>query len=181
MSEEYLIKREGKMKKLIRNSLIASVVAVAGAAGFAGEAKAQSVPVDFNGTVGNVCSITKNQDGTLAVRDVSPNTLTAKSYEVATAIMGEISVNCNESGTVTDSGLTPVSADATTFSQRPNYRGGIELHTNFTQESLLPVGPTNFNGTEQTIYVQAFAVDDSGDAVPSGTYAFTTTITVTPQ
>ena len=66
------------MKKLIRNSLIASVVAVAGAIAFTSQANAQSADVEFSGTVGNSCEITKISDGKLGVRDTLPGVLVAR-------------------------------------------------------------------------------------------------------
>ncbi len=91
------------MKKLIRNSLIASVVAVAGAAGFAGEANAQSADVNFDGTVGNTCEITKVRDGKIGVRsDLAGVLVTSSSLalEPTKVEFGVVEIDCNTSGTI---------------------------------------------------------------------------------
>ncbi|OYD93690.1 hypothetical protein CDG76_17000 [Nostoc sp. 'Peltigera membranacea cyanobiont' 210A] len=53
------------MRNILRNSLIASAVAVVGATAFVGKANAQSVDVDFTGSVPSTCTITKLADGVL--------------------------------------------------------------------------------------------------------------------
>lgn len=57
------------MKKLLCNSLVASVIAVAGATTFVSKAHAQSVDVDFSGNVGNACEIEKISDGVVGLTD----------------------------------------------------------------------------------------------------------------
>lgn len=178
------------MKKLIRNSLIASVVAVAGAAGFAGEAKAQSADVDFNGTVGNACTITKDLDGTMEINPTDSSLLDARD-----GTPGEITVNCNTTGTIEVDELTPQSAAAIDLAAQPQYFAGAELWetsdltgtqiaANYTGDDgtgATDSGPGVIapNGTDQKLYVSAFARDASGTPIPAGTYDYTTTITVT--
>ena len=189
------IEREGKMKKLFRNSLIASVVAVAGATTFAGEANAQSVDVDFSGTIGNTCEITKLKDGKLAARDNDDIYIDARPVVATRAELGEVSVNCNGSGAVTLGSLTPTSADATTLSQVPGYGYLLSVSTdpnNIYSSALdqlnngslgtIPNGNTNvlnLNGSAQTLYLNVVAT--GGTTIPGGNYAFRTTVTITPQ
>ncbi|MEO1374499.1 MAG: hypothetical protein AAFW70_09330 [Cyanobacteria bacterium J06635_10] len=88
------------MKKLLWNSLIASVVAIAGATTFASQANAQSVDVDFNGTVGNTCEISKESDGTLGLT-------TDNKGLAANDNMAVVQVNCVGSGSVSVGTPTP--------------------------------------------------------------------------
>lgn len=177
------------MKKLLRNSLIASVVAVAGAAGFAGEAKAQNADVDFTGTVGNVCTITKDLDGTMAINPGNNTVLDARD-----GTPGEITVNCNTTGTIEVGALSPQSAAATDLAAQADYGSGAELwetsDLSGTAFAATYIGTSNPagnsgpvaispNGVDQKLYVSAFVRDDSGTAIPAGTYDYTTTITVT--
>ncbi|NJM19992.1 MAG: hypothetical protein HC907_15480 [Richelia sp. SM1_7_0] len=126
------------MKKLLRNSLIASVVAVAGATTFANQANAQSADVDFSGTVGNLCSITKVNDGQMGVADLinSDSIFTARPDESSQAQLGEIDVNCNTTGEISVGDLTPISADAISLSNESSY----------SRDAFVADSPANFTG-----------------------------------
>ncbi|NJL81431.1 MAG: hypothetical protein HC836_43495 [Richelia sp. RM2_1_2] len=178
------------MKKLLRNSLIASVVAVAGATTFANQANAQSADVDFSGTVGNLCSITKVNDGQMGVADLinSDSIFTARPDESSQAQLGEIDVNCNTTGEISVGDLTPISADAISLSNESSYSRDAfvaDSPANFTGGNELAVHTTNktsvvgLNGTPQRLYVHAVA--QTPGAIPAGNYTFRTTVTITPQ
>lgn len=194
------------MKKLIRNSLIASVVAVAGAAGFAGEAKAQfgpdassqpsDVEVNFTGEVGNLCEITKVKDGKMGLTDNRPQEfLSSRPDESSEGELGEIEVNCNESGEISVTAPTPISADAQALvNTGVEYNPNVQIFnsgTQFADSTLVtsegrafqttnkPPETLTLNGTPQTLYVHMFIYTDN--PTPAGNYQYSTTVTITPQ
>lgn len=190
------------MKKLLCNSLIASVVAVAGAAGFAGEAKAQlgpdasagksDVEVEFNGTVGSLCEISKvaGGDGVIGLDDVNPRNyvLSSRSDEFSGGQLGEVKINCNGSGSVSIGALEAVSADAIALASTADqtfYRAELyESNSNF-DDPIVASGDTavsrTLNGTEESLYVHMVVYNGENAAIPDGVYQFKTTVSVTPQ
>lgn len=180
------------MKKLLRNSLIASVVAVAGATAFAGQANAQSVDVNFNGTVGNTCEITKLKDGKLGITDLrqSGEFLTSSPTESSKGELGEIEVNCIGSGEISVTAPTPISADAqalvnTGIEYNPNVyilNSDSTLVTSAGRGFQSPIkGPETLalNGTPQKLDVYMFI--GTNNPTPAGNYQYSTTVTITPQ
>ncbi|NEU71378.1 hypothetical protein PI95_001970 [Hassallia byssoidea VB512170] len=173
------------MRKLIRNSLIVSAVAVASATASVGKVHAQTADIDFNGTVGKTCSITKNGDGKIGVSDNNDSILTSRPDESSQGSLTTVTVNCNGSGVISVSPLTPVSTDAIALSQKSGYYAGAELYNDANAASLLTTTSTtiNPNGTPKEVYVHAFARDNTngGTTIPTGTYSFRTKVSVTPQ
>ncbi len=191
------IEREGKMKKLFRNSLIASVVAVAGATTFAGEANAQSVDVDFSGTIGNTCEITKIKDGKVGVRGDSPGILIANpslALEPSQVEFGVVEINCSNSGTIQVGQVTATSADAQTLASQSGSSLLNYVFDNPNGDSSSIIADTddgtarsntvgiNPNGTPQQYYIGIGAQGTSSSTpIPPGQYAYSATISVTPQ
>ncbi|AFY55758.1 hypothetical protein Riv7116_3294 [Rivularia sp. PCC 7116] len=176
------------MKKLICNSLIASVVAVAGAAGFAGEANAQSVDVDFSGTVTSSCEITKVSDGNLGLSNNNNTSLRSKPSEASDGKAGEISVTCAGSGDMSVTEPVAVSQDAQNFADLSDFGASSQLYLNAqgsggvlaSQDPTFGSKTVTSNG--QPVSVYAFiAVGSSTQPVPEGDYTFRTTVTVAPQ
>lgn len=172
------------MKKLLCNSLVASVVAVAGATVFASQANAQSVDVDFNGTVQDSCEINKVRDGNLNLQDDGK---TLGSLGVAQWVDpngGAIKVNCTGSGIFSITTPEPVSNDAINLSNKPNYRAKNTLwrtvaNTKYELTSQGPSAPYALNGNEEEMYVNMIVYNS--EAVPAGDYTFKTTVTLTAQ
>ncbi len=174
------------MNKLICNSLIASVVAVAGATTFAGQANAQSADVPFTGTVPNTCTFGTVLPGEMKLSSTDKNVLDARNGKP-----GEITVTCNTTGNIKIDPLTPQNPTAVSFSQKPKYFSGAELWktANLSGSSFIGTyvgggqntGPKSItsNGAPQTFYVAGYVRDDSGTAIPTGTYNYKTTITIT--
>ncbi len=181
------------MNKLICNSLIASVVAVAGATTFAGQANAQSADVPFTGTVPNTCTINKTLDGKIGIADkINRNDiLSSRSDEFTAGQLGEVEINCNTSGLVSIGALQAVSGPAINLQNDADPNGyRAELYTtnsNFNGASVplvasgKPGVSRSPNGTAQKLYVHMVANKKNQVAIPGGSYQFKTTVTITPQ
>ena len=177
------------MKKLLCNSLIASVVAVVGATTFVSKAHAQTADIDFTATVGNTCTINKLQDGVMGVADTlgSDQTLSSKPDESSQGQLGQVEVNCNTSGVISVSQLTPTGTDANALSNAAGYSANAFVSTDssdfdgnqIAQADNNTTGVVTTNGSAQTLFVHALASSDT--SIPVGSYAFQTTVTVTPQ
>ena len=186
------------MKNLLRNSLIASVVAVAGATTFAAEANAQSVDVYFSGTIGNACEINKIKDGKLGMADSNGGYLHANPNDSSQGELGEINVNCNGSGQVTLTNLNPISADAQDLASYSLYSQHVILATDDSNTKTSAIAQAfegyngyeglnidtsanvlDFNGSSKTLYLDMWASDQQD--LRDGEYTYRTTVTVTPQ
>lgn len=180
------------MKKLLCNSLIASVVVVAGATTSTSQANAQSADVDFSGDVANTCQVTKVKDGTLGFNSNPTIGLGAKPDQYPGGELAEVSVNCNGSGTISITPVSAVSAPATALANKSGFSSGASIvsDTSATNDTIItdtsrPPGTItpNSDGTPQSVYIHMWARDmtNGGTLVAPGNYVFRTTVSVTPQ
>jgi hypothetical protein len=161
------------VNKLFRSSLIASALTVTGIAATAIGALAETGTVDFSGNVGQVCSFSNSQPGTLVKDNYSPNNL-------YTSANGSISLNCNSGAVVSvsvpvDNGssvaLTPTYSQGYMYSQNGGY---AYTDTNGASYNATYYGP--FQDTYQaSMYLQ------NSSEIPTGTYNYRVTVTATPQ
>ena len=167
---------------MLKRLALASTLLVAFTA-FAGKAQAQDVDVEFTGTITapNTCTLTFGRNGTLAVTDLDNdfNDISAGSLSASGAETGQVILNCTTSALVIPS--VPVGIDPL-----PNQANiGIATIT-FNEDGASPFANSqgtsasvNSNGSDINLYVN-MRVQNS-EPVPEGTYAYTVTVTATPN
>ncbi len=165
---------------MIRRLSIISGLVVLSAFALTGKANAQSVDVNFSGIVPNTCTITKVSNGTLSL--VNPNLLDAN------ANRGQVLVNCAGSGAVTISNPVATSTVAANYAGLSGTQTVAELWSSATGGTYLADSQGMFGNTSYTaasnnqnvpLYVNVFS-RNSAIPLPTGTYAFKTTVTVNP-
>jgi hypothetical protein len=163
-----------------KDILIASVLAVVGTTAFVGKANAQSVPVDFNGTIPNACQINKLTDGALTV--VAPKDIratTAGTVTISCTGTGAISVSATSYTAPTNAGVT----DTSGWVEGDGLSDG-SVQRNVSSSGLFGTSATSaaiaFNGASKTYSVYG-RIYNNNAALPVGTYTFRTTVNITAQ
>jgi len=160
-----------------KDILIASVLAVVGATAFIGKANAQSVPVDFNGTVPNTCQISKLTDGALTV--VAANDISSTP--------GTVSISCTGSGAIGVSATSYTAPSNAVVTETSGWvtgegLGSVQRNTSTTGffGNGVTTSPVAFNGGTKTYNVYGRIYNLNG-ALPIGNYSFRTTVNITAQ
>ena len=163
------------MKAILRNSLLATLVAATGIVLGAGSAFAQAVSedVNFDGLVGNACTFSNPQDGSLT-----------DNGSLSSNAPGSVDLLCTGGASLSvslpnDNGSSPdISATA------PNMEASVENQAQgiFANNSLNGGSNPSFIGgpVNTTLEVNMF-IDANGGFVPAGSYNYTVTVTATPQ
>jgi hypothetical protein len=163
-----------------RLALVSSLVVIAAVASTA-KAQAESVDVQFNGTIPNSCTITKISDGNLYM--VNNYVMDANDGGRA-----QVNVNCKSNGQVTIGDPVPTTPDASSYDSLSGTETVAELWNSSTGGGYLAdsqgmFGSSSYtavsNSTDVPLYINVFTRNGS---VPLsvGTYGFQTTVTVNP-
>ncbi|MEM1394166.1 MAG: hypothetical protein AAGG00_12900 [Cyanobacteria bacterium P01_H01_bin.150] len=174
------------MKKLLRNSLIASVVTVAGVVSGANNAMAvDSDPIEFTGTIPGSCTFGTPTSGTL-LEYTEQSVTVANLYSNKSA---EISLTCNTGATIEVKGFQEEIPIGMTINKDRNVSTQEGWLIEVTDESdndtrLYPDGSKSeaiikLNAFEEDLTVRLDVYYEETSLKP-GTYTYRTTITATP-
>lgn len=159
--------------KSVGQYILASTIAFSGVFSVAMNANAQSVDVNFTGTVPSACSVTKVSDGVLKLVGAN-DTLRSNQFDPA-ADRGAVKVTCVGSGMVTIGSLVPTSQNAINLGSTNSVNLLDEYNGNMGSNTTV-----YSNGMQKTFYIDA-TVNNNARPIPSGTYSYKTTVNVTPQ
>lgn len=185
------------MKKLLRNSLLASAVAVS-VFGVASQAKAGTADVPFDGSIAGSCTFDSPTAGTLVAAS-DPNFIEASSgvqYNTASkgGATGKISITCVGNSQLTISDPVPVSADAvnvnpstakaayfkvvngTTLYPSPNAKSGNWFSLGSSPNSSLSIGSGT---TNLEVGMSSRLITNTSEPFPNGSYTYKVTVTST--
>ena len=164
---------------MLRRSLFACALMLAGVVGFASSAKAAPTagdvtqPVNFSATVPTSCTLTPGAtvDGVLGVNGT--NTILSSSIAGGTA--AQLTVNCNN-GTlkVAAPTLSGTSTGTTTFAAT-DLKATVTIGAKIADSSGATIALTTTD-TDANVNMEA----TSAAAIASGTYDFTVVVTATP-
>ncbi|MBW4480623.1 MAG: hypothetical protein KME54_28220 [Tolypothrix brevis GSE-NOS-MK-07-07A] len=157
---------------MLRRSLFACALMLAGVVGFASSAKAVSEPVTLSGTIPTACIIDSVVPGTL-VASGDNKTLSSTLSGGAAATLN---INCT-TGTVSLTPPTKTGGDPGT-----TLDGDIETKTaklTLSDTTSVDSGATAIPVAAGAATVNLVATDTSAVLIP-GAYTFSTTVTVTP-
>jgi len=144
---------------------------------FAGKAEAQSVDVEFEGSISNACTITTDNTGNNAVALTLIDAQTLGTQDTG----GTVTVTCATTGQLTVAEPTATSPDAqalanTTLTSALYSDAG--LSTQVTTNDGAPYDAT-INNTATDFYVGMNVANDA--PIPPGDYGYTVSVTVTAQ
>ncbi|TAF11331.1 MAG: hypothetical protein EAZ77_00675 [Nostocales cyanobacterium] len=169
---------------MIRRSLLAAALVVAGSVAIAPKAMAQSVDVPFSGTVGGACTFSSVTPGVLGVFGPvgTPTSLYASSFSgpggPGMGSPGQVSVACNQPASLTVS--LPVQTAGPAFipmmlNADVNSPQGSTYNTTGGSGSPIPLLSDSTN-----IPLKIGMMADKGSVLEAGNYAYTVTLTVVP-
>jgi hypothetical protein len=177
----------------IETSLRILSLAIFGVAAGASQTYAQSVNVPFNATVGNACAFSAVVGGSLAQVNsgralASTDGITGLVPTYAGGTAGSVVVNCLGGGNIT---VTPPTGTAPTSFNPQVSQSVVELASTGAKTSAaagsnlawtLPTGPIAVPAGAETLNVGMFVGrTGAGANLPTGTYQYTVSITVTPN
>jgi hypothetical protein len=165
------------LNKLIRASLIATVLTTAGVIANTNNAFAEPVDqiVNFSGTVAPTCAFSNVQNGLLGV-EANPAML---SENGAGGMPGFVDLACNSGAQV--SVTLPVN-NGSSVALTPTWQGAT-AQTSAGQAFQDPNGstPQSLVGpVQETVRVGMYLINGS-TPIPAGTYNYNVTVTATPQ
>jgi hypothetical protein len=175
-------------KKLTMNLRIALVSICAVLGGLAlgvGNAHAQSVDIDFDGTVGPTCAITAPVNGVLKIQTTPADAtrLSSDPTRSTGASRGSFTMNCTAGANILMT-IPTVRAGSATAATIANYAVGLFDGTTLIASAIKggTIGSTAITGPiNNKVFSLDMGVSNGATPLPNGPYLYRVNIAVTPQ
>ncbi|NEU73158.1 hypothetical protein PI95_011435 [Hassallia byssoidea VB512170] len=159
---------------MLRRSLFACALMLAGVVGFASSAKAGTASLNFPVTVGSFCTLGTTTDGTLGVNTINEGLGTdGTTYTIGTAAPGKINLECSKDaklGVTIAEGSTNPTTGATLTAALKTTDGTATVGNDHTLTKYI----------KEEASVDMTATLASGTKFIPGSYTYTVTVTSTP-
>lgn len=156
---------------MLRRSLLASAIVLAGVAAYAPQSNAQTVPVPFNGTVTGGCIIGNITPGTLFFNGTDQ--FSTPGFGSTGGSAAQVEIDCTGPGNVNIS--TPSQTGGTT-----TFSGVLDAQLSSANIGTVTPGNTVPLPLLNDVYSVDMTASTGGQAAAPGAYTFEVQLTVTP-